>query len=467
MATGHFKRFAASDWTSRLVGARRGAIRRAALVAAVAAAPLLVSVPAHAQAVDVVPEVENAPHSFEGQVNQTTYVRSGPSDTFYPTQKVTKGTTVIVVAMKGSWLKIQPPEGSFSYVQKAYVNKYGDGKTGKVTQALVVHAGSQVQPQMQSAVQTKLDAGQDVTILGEENEYFKIKPPESAYVFIRKDDVTPIRPVSKTRDRVADPAGMADQTPPPAPPRPMPPVTSHHSQSEYVAAPETRPSTVAAVPTTGPSTSESLAKLQKLEEDFTAASKLPLSEQPLDTLLAGYEELASSQSLPEPTRKVADARASTIKARVQAKDQFLTYQKRQEEQQQKMQAQAAERQELEAHIRQVDVTIYSAVGTLRQSSLQVGNGPAASRTMLYRLTDPATGRTVAYVRTADPRCDQLIGQFIGVKGAIGSDPQLNLKVIAPTVIETVDPAKVNGNVAAEILPPSMEAKASASATGTP
>jgi hypothetical protein len=73
---------------------------------------------------------------------------------------------------------------------------------------------------------------------------------------------------------------------------------------------------------------------------------------------------------------------------------------------------------------------------------------------------------LVYLRTADPRYPELLGQFIGVKGDITPDPQLNLKVINPTVAETVDPATVNGSVAAEIVPPSLAAKApTASASG--
>ncbi len=125
-----------------------------------------------------------------------------------------------MVAKKGNWLKVQPPEGSFSYVQKAFVNKYGDGKSGKVTTPnLIVRAGSSVQPQLQWAVQTKLDIGQDVTILGEENEYFKVRPPESAYLYIKADEVKPVRVLPKSGEHPADPPIVDnDPTTPVAPP---------------------------------------------------------------------------------------------------------------------------------------------------------------------------------------------------------------------------------------------------------
>jgi hypothetical protein len=43
---------------------------------------------------------------------------------------------------------------------------------------------------------------------------------------------------------------------------------------------------------------------------------------------------------------------------------------------------------------------------------------------------------------------------------------VSLKVISPTSVDVVDPNKVNGSVAAEIVPPSMLAR-QASANSTP
>jgi uncharacterized protein YgiM (DUF1202 family) len=439
----------------------------------VAAASALPAV-CRAQTADTaVPEIENAKHSFEGQVNvRTTYVRSGAGDNFYPTQNIDKGATVVVVAKKGNWLKIQPPEGSFSYVQKAFVNKYGDGKFGKVNgQNLIVRAGSIVQPQLQWAVQTKLDNGQDVTILGEENEYFKIRPPESAYLYIKADEVTPVRVLPKIGDRPADVPSLTSSDPiVPIPGNipaqsPSPQKEARVPQPSRSELPKTYPSEVAEVPTTGPSGLDTVTRLQKLEADFSAASGMPLADQPIDALLAGYQSLASSQTVPEPTRKMADSRAATLKARAEARDQFLAFQKQQQEQEQKMQAEAAERTEIEDRIKKIDIRVYAAIGTLRPSSLQVGNGPAPTRTTIYRLTDPANGRTLVYLRTADPKYPELVGQFIGVKGEIDTEPQLNLKVINPTLTEAVDPGKVNGTVAAEIVPASLAAKIPTASVG--
>src|SRR5690349_19820334 len=109
----------------------------------------------------------------------------------------------------------------------------------------------------------------------------------------------------------------------------------------------------------------------------------------------------------------------------------------------------ADREELEKRIKATGINYYAAVGTLRVSSLQQGNG------MLYRLPDPSTGRTLVYIRSGDPKIGAMVNQFIGVKGEITDDPQLNLKTISPTAFEAVDQSKVNINIAAQIVPPSL------------
>jgi hypothetical protein len=99
------------------------------------------------------------------------------------------------------------------------------------------------------------------------------------------------------------------------------------------------------------------------------------------------------------------------------------------------------------------VTYYTVVGTLRTSSLQHGSET------LYRLTDPATGRTVAYIRSNDNKYPNLLGQFIGIRGTMNTDPSLNMKIVDdPTVAEAVDPTKVNSSIAAQLVPPSMMPK---------
>src|SRR5690242_13727534 len=91
------------------------------LVTVLAIAPAL-------RAQEAIPDVANGKRSVVAKINaNAVYIRSGPGDNYYPTMKLDTGAEITVVGEKFDWLKIAPPEGSFSYVAKAYVDKNADG----------------------------------------------------------------------------------------------------------------------------------------------------------------------------------------------------------------------------------------------------------------------------------------------------------------------------------------------------
>jgi len=155
-------------------------------------APSLLPAPAHGQDMQQ-PEVENAKSAFLGDIKSATFVRSGPSENFYPTLKLEKGAKVTVVGIKYNWLKIEPPKGSFSYVAKAFVKRHGDGAEGVVDANANpnVRAGSDLNA-VKTTVQTKLQPGQHVKIVGEQDEYFKIEPPAGAYLYVDQQFVNAV-----------------------------------------------------------------------------------------------------------------------------------------------------------------------------------------------------------------------------------------------------------------------------------
>ena len=439
----------------------------------------------------VAPEVPNAKFNFVGEINgNNVYVRSGPSDSYYPTTKLSKGTRVIVRGAKFDYLKIEPPAGSFSYVGKAYVERRGDGgAVGRVTTAANVRTGSELNS-MKTTVQSKLDAGTDVKIQGEQEEYFKIDPPPGAYLYVKKDFVTPKERVPAEGEGIAG-ATPDQQNPGHAPAQPQPPETAaappagdttgaagaiadaathDPGQPAEPTAPAARDD--AAAPTTGPAAATADArpqgagtatkpadsqpatadaKFEKLEGEFETASQKPIVEQPLDELLGSYQALTKDDSLPESLKRLADARIAALKVRKQTREEFLVVRKNQDEMENRRKSLQAERQELEEQIKATNVEFFAAVGTLRNSSLQ--QGPKG--TTLYRLTDPQTGRTLVYVRSSDREFNAMLNQFVGVKGELKADPLLRMKVITPSETRPVDQTKVGTTVAAGVLPPSL------------
>jgi SH3-like domain-containing protein len=432
-----------------------------------AIALLLVSATGLAQDAVPLPDVANSKYQIDGVINvDSVYVRSGPGEGYYPTQELTKNAPVTVVGIKFDWLKILPPQGSFSYVGSVFVDRVGDSSVGKINRNDVnIRAGSTVNA-MKTTVQTRLNAGDEIEIIGKEEEYLKIKPPAGAYLYVKKDLVTISRPAVAA-------------TPAPTPPvQVSPPVAANPSPSEtpgaiVTAAPTTAPSPTlsAAAPTTNPSvavapstqpavavapppTPEEL--FAKYESAFTEMSKQPLDSQSLGQMISDYQSIAQSDQLSDELKSVVRIRIATLQGRQDNKVKLVEMQRLEKVAADRQLALQAEQEELAERLKASQIQVFVAVGQLQPSSLQIGGGT------LYRLVDPSTGRTEIYVRTSDPKITALMSEFVGVNGPTSTDPQLSLRVIEPTEAQPVDESKVNGSVMASIVPPSLLARQAAS-----
>ncbi len=218
--------------------------------------------------------------------------------------------------------------------------------------------------------------------------------------------------------------------------------------SAVAAAATTQPAQAAAPPPPPPSPDELFASD---EATFAQISKQPLDSQPIDDLMSKYQSLTKT-SLSDDLKRVVDIRIATLKARQDNKAKLVEIQKLQKLAAERQLALQAEQQELAERLKENQIQVFEAVGQMQPSSLQIGGGT------LYRLVDPATGRTEIYIRTSDPKITGLMGQFVGVNGRPTEDPQLSLRVIDPTDAQAVDQAKVNSSVMASIIPPSMLAR---------
>jgi hypothetical protein len=406
-------------------------------------------------------------------------VRSGPGvENYYATARLGKGDRVTVIGTHGDWLMIAPPPGSFCYVGKAWVTRDGDSDKGTVSQP---DAGVRTGSQLNDSKLTRpmhLNVGDTVKIVGDTREYFKIAPPAGSCLYIEKTAVdltpppvaaaqVPATPAAPVLSSAA--AASGTQTPaaasksdltmttmtPAAPPAPA----STQPAEGMTAGPTTGPSDVAIAPTTKPSEPTAQMKFDTAEQSFADASAQPLQQQPIDSLTSQYSVLATDSTLPESERKIVDMRLATLKLRADAKNQYVDAMKMQADAQSRRQAQKAEQDELAQRIKDDNVTMYAAVGTLRTSSLvQTG-------TTLYRICDPANGRTMVYVRTNDPKYAGLLNQFVGLKGDVSHDDAMNLKILTPTDGVGVDQSKVGTTIAATIVPPSMAGRTATASTG--
>jgi uncharacterized protein YgiM (DUF1202 family) len=528
---------------------RRRSIRLRLITAAASLAISTAPVVVFAQVSDdpALKEVENSKFSTSGVImSNAVYVRCGPGDNYYPTLKLDKGAKVKVVGAKFDWLKIVPPEGSFCYVARLYVDRHGDGSVGRVNKnSINVRAGSALSA-LKIGILCELNQGEEVEILGEEQEYFKIKPPAKAYLYINKKFVEPdpdAKPVAqatpkpeapkpeapKPETTAANPGETKPEVKPEAPadatfgnpatPKPetakgpdgapATPLVGETPKPETVKPEAPKPETVkpevtggvpatpdttgnSGTPTEAPKTDGSNvdgakpvfpvpetpkpeapkpeapkpvkpalpkidvstpeaaeAAFDKAEREFQAARTQSLDQQPIESLVYQFQTISHSDALPESLRRITDSRLATLKVRAGAQTELAKARQAETDLKQKQMALQAEQQELMQRIAATSVKIYTAVGTLQSSSLQQGQGT------LYRVTDPATGRTVCYIRSNDPKTVEMLGQFVGIKGALKDESRLGARVITPTEVTACDPAKVHTTIMAQIIPPSM------------
>ncbi|HTW94212.1 MAG TPA: hypothetical protein VMD30_05440 [Tepidisphaeraceae bacterium] len=420
--------------------------------------------------VDVQPQVDNSRFEFAGQVNSDDVsVRSGPGEAYYATMKLNTGAKVTVVGIKFDWLKILPPDGSFCYVSKLYVERFGDGTVGRVTKPDIrIRAGSTLNP-MKTTVLTTLDLDQQVHIIGEEDEYYKITPPQGAYLYVNKQFIDPIGAITSnaaagnsSSDGTPQPAQqIADQTP--ASPQLAGGSATTQPEQQITDAGATTQPVAAGNATTQPA--DEAAALQNqfdaLESDFNAATALPLEQQPDAALKTRYQAIRAEPGLSDELKSTVDFRLAVLNVRIEAQRRLASVKQMEADDAKKAMVLTAEQQELQQRLASEKMDVYAAVGQLQPSSLQSGTGT------LYRLIDPASGHTVVYLRSGDPKTANFIGQFVGVRGELVTDSQLDLKVIPFTDIAVVDPAQVNGKVQAEFIPPSMMVHSAQASTDSP
>ena len=270
--------------------------RSLALGFAVSSPPLVLTARCRQEQADEKPspQVENAKHQFFGEINDNAvYVRSGPEQQLLPDDEAQEGRQVTVVGIKYDWLKILPPEGSFSYVPQAYVTRRGDGKVGRVNQT-AERAGGLVAQRDEDDRAVKLNEGEDVrssarktsTSRSSRRRGVPVRPP--AIRRAHRPGKCPgadRRQSKKPGELTEEPTEKRSRGQPSEPSRsverrePRSPTAARRTDGAH------EPSAVASA----------VEDFQALEAEFEAASKLPMIDQPVEQLTERYAALAESR----------------------------------------------------------------------------------------------------------------------------------------------------------------------------
>ena len=351
------------------------------------------------------------------------YVRSGSDSNYYPVVKLNKGDKVTVVGSEQGWLKIAPPPGTFSLVDKAFVEKAGEG-SGTLNGQTWAIAGSQLDKR-HYAKQVRLEKGTTVQILGETEDgaYYKVPPPAGAHLWISADfvdagagaarsSIEPVKPGDLNLDGGGQPAKARPQTstePRKTAPRPS----------------ETRPATESLPPAYA-------SRIRAVEAEVSAEMTKPVADRKFDSVLDKLQDIIDEGGDPI-TEAYAKARIVQIRDQIELGSTVNTIRKLREDAMRR----AAEIAKQRSSIRPggpFNTDDVVARGEIRASSVYQGE---RSRPKRWRLVNPENGRIICYIEvpTGSP-IDPV--QFYGKAVAIrASSYQLMSGAVPPVPIYTV------------------------------
>lgn len=118
------------------------------------------------------------------------YVRSGPGQNYYPTDKLTAGAEVEVYRHDpGGWYAIRPPEGSFSWVSTRYLSAGDDNLAVVNGENVAARVGSRFSD-IKDVIQVRLHKAEVVEVLGADldelgaRRWYKIAPPSGEFRWV-------------------------------------------------------------------------------------------------------------------------------------------------------------------------------------------------------------------------------------------------------------------------------------------
>jgi uncharacterized protein YgiM (DUF1202 family) len=376
-------------------------------------------------------------------------IRSGPGTSYYRCGKLNAGQKVTVVdILHNTWAKIVPPEGSYSWISKTYVQlNPSNPKVGVLTGDDVrVWAGSDfVEPLHSHSQQVKLYKGDIVELVGPPDidaDYYKIKPPADAYLWMSMEHLKLLGPVSAAKPAQpgaasqtppAPPAGRAAITPPTLPP--VSPSLPAEGKEEKPAAEEKTSETAqetakpaeSAAPPAAPSVDMlAIQKCAQLKTEIDEQLKKPLPEQ---SYVSIKEELNKILQTPDIDR--AKLYAESLLKQIASYELAIEVHKQMKLQDQMLaetKAKIAAARETQREQAVPAEAKYLFVGVLKPSYIYTGRvGPRR-----FVILDQ-NKRILCYLITKDPsqqsKMESLTDKIVGIKGKILDDPKAMIPVI--------------------------------------
>lgn len=395
------------------------------------------------------------------RVSVTAASVSGPGQSYRRQVVLNEGDTVRIVGEDGSFYKIEPPEGAPVYLPPGAVYR-ADSEQGMALRGEREAAGAFVSRESQGAAEATEPAEASAAARGAEAESDPDAGPSEAAPALEPADRLAN---TLAGDAAADAAIEAGVDTTAAAVRSHQP-TEADVDTEAVADADTDTDTDAEADgaasaqaeasgaTDAAEAVEANAAAQMAEADVEEAEAIettavsgalravemrnlpllfqPLEDQPIDRMIAEYQRvLNEAEALPASDRRLIRMRLAELERNQRLAEALLRI------------AEVRQRSEQrEAEIEPVRLTErsgddYDVIGRLLASGVYDG------RTLprMFRLVDPGSGRTIAYIEPNDPvQPHRMLGRMVGVKGQRQYHQAMGLYVFKVRQIDTLEVA---------------------------
>lgn len=391
---------------------------------------------------------------FTATINaDNVYVRSGPSvNSAYPFGKLKLGDVVEVEEESYGWAKIRTRGGAFQNIHgyvlaDEKVTLSPDGKTLTVVAATAVRApniGADGNPDASIKAIGDLAPGDTLAVVGqvsgEREKVHKVALPANSIGWVNMNFVR--------RATQGESQAIGAGTQPPVPVIEGAATTATAGQAlqggtvtveTTTAAQEPAKPVEAPKPPPPPVKTEAEIAAEKcrasykdLEASFEKVRSEPTTSAEIGPMRERYAALMAEANCPTDVKSMAAARVKQLELLAEAQQleqevaKAMASRDRNKERYEKMKLAMEARAD------------YTAVGVLNASTVYNGN----RLPLLFRVTDPAAGQTVAYVAPKDAnKLSTMLGTLVGIRGTKRYDEALKLNIIDPGSIDILTTRK--------------------------
>lgn len=220
------------------------------------------------------------------------YVRSGPGQSYYPTQQLRAGDVVEVYRHDpGGWLAIRPPQGSFTWVAAHALQLIEPDIAVVTTDDVLARVGSALTDE-RDVWHVKLRSGEEVLVLERPEAptsgsggWYKIAPPAGEFRWVAAQDIERLDDAARAAGPAASPSGS---------PQVASGAASGAEAGAAFDAPSDRRAAVPSMSTTAPQDGDFEQRCAALDLELSAVVSQELGTWSLQALRRGAEQLRSA-----------------------------------------------------------------------------------------------------------------------------------------------------------------------------